>query len=78
MTDTRATVTCPDCDLEEAFEKLATARERIEEHRTETGHDPTWELGHLDSGVERAGDDAGVCGRERCVNPDSPLFQNGE
>lgn len=78
MADTRATVTCPDCDLEEAFDKLATARARIEEHRTETGHDPTWELGQLDSGVERAGDDAGVCGRTGCTNPDSPLFQNGE
>jgi len=76
MADTRATVTCPDCDLHETFEKLAAARERIEAHRVETGHDPTWELGALDPGVERAGDEAGVCGRRECTTPDSPLFRD--
>ena len=62
MASTRATVTCPDCDLAEAFEKLGPARERIEQHRRETGHDPIWELGELSEGVVRAGDAAGVCG----------------
>ena len=76
MTDERATVTCPDCDLDETFRKLGGARSRIEDHRTETGHEATWELHRLDSGVERAGADAGVCGRPDCTNEESPLFQD--
>ncbi|MFC6989851.1 hypothetical protein ACFQJD_16185 [Haloplanus sp. GCM10025708] len=73
MTDPRATVVCAECALEETFATLGAARTAIEIHRTETGHDAAWELGRLASGVERAGDDAGVCGREACANPDSPL-----
>ncbi|WP_042663207.1 hypothetical protein [Haloferax sp. ATB1] len=65
MSIPRATVSCPTCGLEERFSKLADARLRIEEHRAETGHDPTWELGRFAPGVEKMGDDAGVCG----VNP---------
>lgn len=75
MADERATVTCPDCEFEETFGKLRTARSRIEDHRRETGHDPTWEIHRLDGGVERAGDDAGVYGRSGCTNEDSPLFR---
>jgi hypothetical protein len=63
MTAHRATVSCPDCDLTASFEKLQPARECIETHRVETGHDPYWELGELSPGVVRAGDAAGVCGR---------------
>ncbi|MFB6160959.1 MAG: hypothetical protein ABEJ61_07250 [Haloferacaceae archaeon] len=63
MTGPRATVRCRDCDLTEAFEKLQPARTRIEAHREERGHDPYWELGELSPGVQRAGDEAGVCGR---------------
>lgn len=62
MASHRATVTCPDCDLAAAFENLGEARAAIENHRRKTGHDPLWELGHLDDGVVRAGDAAGVCG----------------
>ncbi|WP_416839110.1 hypothetical protein [Haloferax sp. DFSO52] len=62
MTTPRATVRCPECDLEETFSKLATARICIEEHREETGHDPEWELGRFAPGVEKMGDQAGVCG----------------
>ncbi|WP_396610259.1 hypothetical protein ACH9L7_08320 [Haloferax sp. S1W] len=62
MTTPRATVRCPDCGLEETFSKLASARERIEEHREETGHDPDWQLGRFAPGVEQMGDEAGVCG----------------
>ncbi|SEK48232.1 DUF7542 family protein [Haloferax larsenii] len=62
MTTPRATVRCPDCGLEETFEKLAAARQRIEAHREETGHDPDWKLGRFAPGVERMGDEAGVCG----------------
>lgn len=75
MTDERATVTCPDCDLAETFDRLGAARSRIEAHRTETGHEAAWELHRLDPGVERAGDDAGVCGRPACTNEASPLYQ---
>ncbi|MFC7079188.1 DUF7542 family protein [Halorussus caseinilyticus] len=77
MASKRATVTCPDCGLEETFTKLGTARSCIEDHRTETGHEATWELHQLDAGVERAGDDAGVCGRPGCTNENSPLVQDG-
>lgn len=62
MPSERATVRCPDCELTQSFEKLQPARECIETHRRETGHDPVWELASLSSGVERAGEAAGVCG----------------
>lgn len=68
-----ATVTCPACDFAETFGKLREARECLDEHRRATGHDPTWELGRLDPGVERAGDEAGVCGRPECGDAESPL-----
>ncbi|MFC5368734.1 DUF7542 family protein [Salinirubrum litoreum] len=68
----RATVTCPDCALHETFDRLAAARSLIETHREETDHEAIWELGRLSSGVERAGDEAGVCGRPECAT-DSPL-----
>jgi hypothetical protein len=64
MAPKHATVTCPDCELHEPFEKLQSARECIERHRRETGHDPTWELTPLADGVVRAGDAAGGCGCE--------------
>ncbi|MFW5934322.1 MAG: DUF7542 family protein [Halolamina sp.] len=75
MSQTRVTVTCGDCGLAEAFDSLGAAREFIEEHRVETGHDPTWEFGALAAGVERAGDEAGVCGSPGCTDTDSPLYR---
>lgn len=74
---TRATVTCPDCSLHETFDRLAAARSLLDSHRAETGHDPDWELGRLSPGVERAGEEAGVCGRPECAT-DSPLSQVGD
>lgn len=65
MPEPRAVVRCPDCDLVETFEKLQPARERIDSHRAETGHEPYWELGRLSPGVERAGAAAGICGVPR-------------
>ena len=65
MSTPRAIVRCPDCGLTARFEKLQPARERIESHRAETGHEPYWELGELSSGVERAGAAAGICGVPR-------------
>jgi len=74
MVEKRATVTCPECGRTEAFGKLGRARSFIETHRSETGHDATWELHRLAAGVERAGDDAGVCGRAECTATKSPLY----
>jgi hypothetical protein len=68
------TVTCPDCALHETFDRLAPARSLIESHREETSYEAVWEVGSLSPGVERAGDDAGVCGRSECAT-DSPLSQ---
>ena len=69
MTATRATVTCPDCDFEDGFEKLQAARAAIERHRRETGHDPTWELAPFSDGVVQAGEAAGVCGIPGTTDP---------
>lgn len=63
MPEDSTIVRCPDCDLSERFEKLQAARERLEDHRKVTGHDPYWELGAFASGVQRAGDAAGSCDR---------------
>jgi hypothetical protein len=78
MAEKHVTVSCGACDLTETFDKLATARECIETHRTETGHDPTWELPELASGVERAGAEAGVCGLPGSTTTESPLYQGEE
>lgn len=72
------TVSCPDCDLQQTFEKLGDARAAIEHHRVETGHEATWDLGSLDDGVERAGDQAGVCGVPGTADPDAPNYWSGE
>ena len=74
MPGTRATVTCSECDLSETFDRLAAARSSIDAHRDETGHEATWEIHGLAPGVERAGDEAGVCGRPECTTADSPLW----
>jgi hypothetical protein len=78
MSGERATVTCGDCEFEESFDRLRDARTAVERHRASTGHDPTWEIGSLAAGVERAGEDAGVCGRPGCTNEDSPLYRSNE
>ncbi|MFC6784477.1 hypothetical protein ACFQFH_00930 [Halobaculum halobium] len=67
-------VSCDDCSYEETFESLRRARTALDDHEREAGHDPDWYIGGLSGGVERAGDDAGVCGRDGCVNPNSPLL----
>lgn len=73
MTERGVTVTCPDCGVDERFETLRAAREHVERHRRETGHEPDWEIDGLSPGVERAGADAGVCGAGDCANPETPL-----
>ncbi|NHX36376.1 MULTISPECIES: DUF7542 family protein [Halolamina] len=78
MSEKRVTVTCADCNLSETFDSLGTAREFVEDHRTETGHEPTWQLPELAAGVQRAGDEAGVCGRPGCTDTDSPLYRGEE
>lgn len=69
------TITCERCGMTERFDSLGAAREAVESHRAETGHDATWELGRLAAGVERAGDEAGICGRPNCTTTESPLYQ---
>lgn len=78
MTDGHVIVSCPACEDSAAFDTLGEARSFIETHRTETGHEATWELPDFDSGVQRAGDEAGVCGRPECTSSDSPLYQGSE
>lgn len=70
-----ATVTCGDCEYEASFDRLGDARVALEAHRTETGHDPAWEVESVAAGVERAGEDAGLCGRPECTNEESPLYR---
>ena len=73
---TTVRVRCTDCAYEESFDSLRRARTALDEHERATGHAVDWEIGGLSSGVERAGDDAGVCGREGCANSDSPLLDH--
>ncbi|OTF02900.1 hypothetical protein [Halorubrum sp. SD612] len=73
---TTVRVRCTDCAYEESFDSLRRARTALDEHERATGHAVDWEIGGLAPGVERAGDDAGVCGREGCANPDSPLLDH--
>jgi hypothetical protein len=67
-------VRCDDCAYEAAFDSLRRARTAVSEHERATGHAVEWEIGSLAEGVERAGDDAGVCGRAECANADTPLL----
>ncbi|ELZ45807.1 hypothetical protein C463_05205 [Halorubrum californiense DSM 19288] len=73
---TSVRVRCDDCSYEAAFDSLRRARTALSEHERATGHAVAWEIGSLAGGVERAGDDAGVCGREGCANADSPLLDH--
>ena len=74
---TSVRVSCDDCSYEEAFDSLRRARTALRDHERATGHAVEWEIGSLAGGVERAGDDAGVCGRAGCENPDTPLLDHG-
>lgn len=73
---TTVLVRCADCAYEETFDSLGRARTALDDHERATSHAVDWEIGGLAPGVERAGDDAGVCGREGCANPDSPLLDH--
>lgn len=74
---TTVRVRCADCAYEEAFDSLRRARTALDDHERATNHAVDWEIGGLSPGVERAGDDAGVCGRGGCANLDSPLLDHG-
>ena len=69
-------VTCADCEYGETFDGLRHGREATVAHASETGHDADFEIRQLAAGVERAGADAGVCGRPDCANADSPLVNH--
>ncbi|GAB6880595.1 hypothetical protein JCM17823_28690 [Halorubrum gandharaense] len=70
-------VTCADCDYTETFDGLRRGREAVAAHESNTGHNADFEIRQLAPGVERAGADAGVCGRPDCANDDSPLVNHG-
>ena len=76
MTD-RTVVTCTACAYEEAFSKLRTAREAMAAHERETGHTTDWSVAGVSSGVEAAGDAAGVCGVPGS-DADSPFWPDPE
>lgn len=73
MDRTRVVVRCAECRFEATHDRLRTARETLADHEAETGHAVDWRIESLAPGVERAGEDAGVCGRPACANADSPL-----
>ncbi|KOX98314.1 hypothetical protein EXE48_17785 [Halorubrum sp. ASP1] len=74
---TTVRVRCTDCAYDETFDSLRRARTALDDHERATSHAVDWEIGGLSAGVERAGDDAGVCGRDGCANANSPLLDHG-
>lgn len=74
MSTGNVAVECRDCGFRESHRNLGTARAALDEHESETGHSVDWEIRRVAGGVERAGDDAGVCGIPGMTNPDSPLL----
>ncbi|MFC5277600.1 hypothetical protein ACFPM1_02280 [Halorubrum rubrum] len=73
MARTRVVVRCADCRFEATHDRLRSARETLADHETDTGHAVEWRIESLAPGVERAGADAGVCGRPARTDADSPL-----
>ncbi len=69
------TVACTECSFERAFDRLSEARVALATHEKETGHATDWRIDRLSPGVEKAGDDAGICGRPEYTNTDSPLVR---
>ena len=76
MTDTQITVTCADCSFETTFSRLPAARVALADHERATGHTVDWTIGSLSAGVERAGEEAGVCGIPGSSADDSPLVRS--
>ncbi|OYR53803.1 DUF7542 family protein [Halorubrum halodurans] len=73
MVGTRVVVRCADCPFETTHDRLRSAREALAAHEADAGHVVDWRIESVAPGVERAGADAGVCGRPECTNADSPL-----
>lgn len=73
MSHTRITVTCSDCSFESDFDRLSAARVALADHEETTGHTADWTIVSLSAGVERAGNEAGVCGIPGSSAADSPL-----
>ena len=63
------------CGFEAGFDRLRDAREALATHE-DAGHDPDWDIEKVAGGVERAGADAGVCGRPECTNESSALYRD--
>jgi len=76
MPDTQITVTCADCSFETTFGRLSAARIALADHERATGHTADWTIDSLSPGVERAGEEAGVCGIPGSSADDSPLVRS--
>jgi hypothetical protein len=63
------------CGFEAGFDRLRDAREALAVHE-DADHHPNWRIEKVAGGVERAGADAGVCGRPECTNERSPLYRD--
>ncbi len=70
------TVACTECNFDRAFDRLSEARVALATHEEETGHAADWRIDRLSPGVERAGDEAGICGRPGCTDTDSPIVRD--
>jgi hypothetical protein len=66
-------VTCTNCSFETTFSRLSAARVALADHERATGHTADWAIGSLSAGVERAGEEAGVCGIPGSSAVGSPL-----
>ncbi|SEH50348.1 hypothetical protein SAMN05192561_103211 [Halopenitus malekzadehii] len=76
MAPSRVTVDCASCGFSETLSSLRRARTALDEHRRTHDHDVDWSIDRLSAGVERAGADAGVCGRPECTASDSSLVRD--
>ncbi len=74
MDEDNVIVECADCAFRRAFPNLRRARVALDDHESATDHAVDWEIRRVAAGVERAGADAGVCGRPDCANPETPLL----
>jgi hypothetical protein len=76
MSDTHITVTCTNCSFETTFSRLSAARVALADHERATGHTANWTIDSLSPGIERAGEEAGVCGIPGSSAADSPLVRS--
>ncbi|SEO90624.1 hypothetical protein SAMN04487948_10775 [Halogranum amylolyticum] len=74
MDEGNVLIECRDCTFRDSFANLGRARVALADHESETGHGVDWQINRVADGVERAGDDAGICGVSGCTNTESALL----